>query len=241
MNDSRSLPPLMGMPDAPEASSKAMSLVLVWSSMVTALKLASEADLSNRCNSGGAILASVVRYASIVACLALAGARRGPIIPLPLQTPAMVIGCLLILKSAADVLRRVSVVRMVSAKSSACSSLLPRYFPASAMPCWTLSMGKRWPMMPVEAGMIWLRLQVATAAARSHICLASRSPCAPVHALALPLLTTAPRDCPERMCCRASVTGAATTLLVVNSAAAAAGASLSSSPTSGAWRLLIPA
>ena len=55
---------------------------------------------------------------------------------------------------------------------------------------------------------------------------ASRSPRAPVAALAFPLLTTTPREWPERISSRENTTGAATTVDRVNTPAADADPSL---------------
>jgi len=72
---------------------------------------------------------------------------------------------------------------------------------------------------------------------------ASRMPPGPVHALALPLLTTTPRIRPRVRARieRDSTTGAATTWFLVNTAAALTGPSAAIRPTSRRWSSLIPA
>src|SRR5688500_7484799 len=63
--------PLAGIvtPAAPDARIQAVSFVLVWSSTVTALKLRSVAPARSFRSTAGETRASVVRYASIVACI----------------------------------------------------------------------------------------------------------------------------------------------------------------------------
>src|SRR5215210_5834926 len=73
-------------------------------------------------------------------------AIRGPIIPLPLQTPAIVILWRPILTRAAADLRLVSVVTMALAKRIACSGLSPSAAAAARMPRCTLGIGSRCPM-----------------------------------------------------------------------------------------------
>src|SRR5258705_10285976 len=96
-------------------------------------------------------------------------------------------------------------------------------------------------MMPVDEGSTCSAAHSSTSPAIVHIRRASRSPCHPVQALALPALTTTARSRPPATCSRPTLIGAANTLLVVKTAAAAAGVSHASRPTSGACLLLIPA
>src|SRR5258707_1047391 len=81
-------------------------------------------------------------------------------------------------------------------------------------------------MIPVDDGRICMGSQPTALAASAHIRRASRTPWAPVHALAFPALTTTPLRWPPAMCSRPTSIGAAKTLLVVNTAAAAAGLAL---------------
>ena len=100
-------------------------------------------------------------------------------------------------------------------------------------------------MMPVEHGRTCIGSHPTCIAVSEHIRRASRSPCAPVQALALPEFTTTPRNLPfdAAMCSRPIFTGAAKTLFVVNTAAVVAGigASQISKPTSFFLVDLIPA
>ncbi len=175
----------------------AVSLVDAWSSTVTALKLTSTACLSSFRNRAAETAASVVRYASIVAC---GRPSLGPIIPEPLQTPARVTRSRPILNSVAAVFRTVSVVRIASANRFACSSEAPRYWPASMMPRSSFSIRSICPMIPVEDGSTSCGLHPAIRAASSHIRSASRKPLFPVQALAFPELMMMLRSVPARTC-----------------------------------------
>ena len=76
-------------------------------------------------------------------------------------------------------------------------------------------------MMPVEHGRTCIGSHPTCIAVSEHIRRASRSPCAPVPALALPEFTTTPRNLPIRCgdVLAPIFTGTAKTLFVVNPAA----------------------
>ena len=100
---------------------------------------------------------------------------------------------------------------------------LSRASAASAMPSSTRSTGSGTPMTPVEQTSTSSSAQPSATATACAIALASASPCAPVHAFALPALMTTAAAVPEAMCARDTSTGAAATWFVVNRAAAATG------------------
>src|SRR6185503_12121128 len=114
---------------------------------------------------------------------------------------------------------------------------------ASAIPASTCSIGSGTPMTPVEATSISAGAAPIACAACACMRRASRSPAAPVSALALPLFTTRPRALPFAFAsaARDTPTGAAATRFLVNTAAAGHARSATISPTSNPPFCLIPA
>src|SRR3990167_1562450 len=93
------------------------------------------------------------------------------------------------------------------------------------MPLRILSMGKGSPISPVEEGRTRPGSMSRRKAVSRHVVSASRTPCAPVQALATPLLITTAWMRPRLIRLMPTITGAALTQLVVKSAAAVAGRS----------------
>ena len=170
-----------------------------------------------------------------------ASAIRGPIIPLPLQTPDTVTFSRPILTLTAAALRVKSVVRIESAKSSACSELSPRYWAASRIPESTCSIGIKWRIIPVELG----RISVALGAEdfrrhRAHlpgvlVSLASGA------GVGVTRIDHDPAENAAGNVLSADLDRRCQTLLVVNTAAAEAAVWHTSRPTSGLCLDLIPA
>jgi hypothetical protein len=137
----------------------------------------------------------------------------GWIIPEPLHIPPTRTLAPPISTSSCAVLGTVSVVMIARAASTPALSLsLPH---ASAMPDLIASMGRNRPMTPVELTRTWSGSRSSRSAESFAMSSASRKPCAPVHALALPELMV--RAC-TRFRCRCSwsiTTDADLTLLVV--------------------------
>ena len=138
----------------------------------------------------------------------------GWIIPAPFATPPIrtvpAERCI----SRSVTLGRVSVVIIAREVSSQPPSV-------SSMPGSTAAMrstGSLKPMTPVLATATSYGVHSTTAAAASAIAIASRSPCSPVHAFALPELTTMARSGPRSTCRRVTRHGAAMTWLVVKTA-----------------------
>ncbi len=204
-----------------------MSLVLVSPSIVSALKVAPTAPRSARRSSAGSTARSVTRYASIVAI-------RGMIMPAPFAKPA----------SAPPRPRRntslgsLSVVRIARAAASKPRGESART--ARGMPSRIRSIGRSWPITPVEATWISRGRAPISPASNAAISRASRSPRAPLATFEMPLFTTIPRARPPRRCARDTTTGAPGKRLLVNTAAAAAGRSETTSARSGLPLGLIP-
>ena len=94
------------------------------------------------------------------------------------------------MQRTADSLAKVSVVRIASAAAVPSS---PSSSAACRMPRRMLSMGRYWPMTPVEATSTSPSSMRSAAAVSLTIVQASSRPRSPVQALALPLLTTSAR------------------------------------------------
>src|SRR3990172_6765693 len=210
-------------PAAPVASRKIVSLVLVSPSTLIRLKDRPTAKRSARWSSGGSTAASVVTSESVVA-------MRGWIIPAPLAMPPSVTACPPISIWTAPVLGNASVVRIASA---ACSPCGPSDAASAGIPLRSRSLGSGTPIPPVLATSTRAREMPRARATRSTISHASRRPCSPVQALALPLLITTAWARPPWTCSRLTSTGAACTRFVVKQAAAAARAAVTTNAQSG--------
>ena len=152
-----------------------------------ALKLPAAAATSALCSPAGAIVASVVISEIIVAI-------DGAIMPEPLTMPATVIVLPPIFAWTTADFSRVSVVMMP--RRAAASFRRPSLAPAVAMPARTLSIGRRWPMMPVDATRTFSAWQPSSLPVWRAMASASASPRLPVQTLEHPLFTTMPRDRP---------------------------------------------
>src|SRR5699024_3304594 len=97
------------------------------------------------------------------------------------------------------------------------------FFALSSIPFSTLSVGKGSPISPVDATRTSSTGIFNNSAVFSAIATAPRHPASPVHALALPELTTIAWAFPFLICSRLSLTGSAHTTFRVNTAAAEAG------------------
>ena len=115
-------------------------------------------------------------------------AIRGIIMPEPFAIPQNVTSLPSILAFFMSILGTVSVVMMDSAKSL--RPVCDRAFINRGIFAFILSMGSGAPMIPVEHGMTKVSDMPNASAAHLHISLACFIPISPVHALALPLLTT---------------------------------------------------
>src|SRR3989338_439373 len=147
----------------------------------------------------------------------------GAIIPAPFTIPASTAFLPFKEQVAEEILTKRSVVRIASAACKKKSS--ERAAAAFSIPLLMFSMGIATPIIPVEEGITSPGSIPSLAPTSRHIISASRTPLAPVHALALPLLTTTAWMNPRLIRLIPTSTGAALTLLVVKSAAAVAGSS----------------
>src|SRR3989338_5233283 len=147
----------------------------------------------------------------------------GAIIPAPFTIPASTAFLPFKEQVAEEILTKRSVVRIASAACKKESS--ERAAAAFSIPLLMFSMGIATPIIPVEEGITSPGSIPSLAPTSRHIISASRTPPAPVHALALPLLTTTAWMNPRLIRLIPTSTGAALTLLVVKSAAAVAGRS----------------
>ena len=211
-----------------------MSEVDVQPSTVMRLNVASTASRSTRSHCPASSGASVVTTAIIVP-------RSGRIIPAPLAIPPTRISPSAVATERSAVFAAASVVRIASAAAAAASTPSPSSASAAAMPASTRSIGSGTPITPVDAMRTALAGQPRPSATSAAIRSASRIPCSPVAALALPLWTRTARMAPFALCARDSSTGGAAVALRVKTAAAGTVASAATSATSGRPELLIPA
>jgi hypothetical protein len=161
-----------------------VSEVDVSPSTVTAWKLVSIAPDKALCSTAGAMARSVVSTAIIVAI-------EGAIMPEPLTMPATVTVLPPIAVRRTAYFSRVSVVIM--AAKAAASLSRPSEPAAAVMPAWTLAIGRRWPMMPVEATRTLFGVVPSSRAVWAAINVASRYPALPVQTLEQPALMTIAR------------------------------------------------
>ena len=181
------------------------SLVDVSPSTVMRLNEASATSRASSCKAGWLMLASVAIKPSMVAIL-------GRIIPAPLLMPLM---CAVLSPSATLALKAlgtVSVVMMPCAAwnhcvawGSACALAMTAGKPATKRSTGSGSM-----MTPVEYGSTDCGSTPSALAKAAQVARASASPCAPVPALALPVLISRARTgWPLARCSRQTCTGAA--------------------------------
>ena len=159
------------------------------------------------CSTGCDTLASVTIKPSMVAIF-------GWIMPAPLAMPvARTVWFWPILASRLAALGTVSVVMMARAASLQCAA----FTPGRARVIFCAGKGSR--ITPVEKGSTCSMSQPTCAATAAHTASASSRPCAPVPALALPVLITSARM-PFSLvkCCLAMCTGAAQKRFWVNTA-----------------------
>jgi hypothetical protein len=169
-------------------------------------------------------------------------AMSGWIIPAPLHTPATVAGPPSSKRAPAS-FWNASVVWMAPRKRRPASGSGESCASAWVMPARTLSIGSLRPMTPVEQTTTSSVRHDRARATCSHMATASRWPCSPVQAFALPLFTTTARMRPPLFwrCSRLTPTGAAANRFWVKMPAALMGASATSSATSGRPLSLMPA
>src|SRR5258708_11954644 len=189
--------------------------------MLMELNVRAVTSLRVFCSSEGAIAASVVTNASVVAML-------GWIIPAPLAQPTRWIRLPAILKEAAAVFGRVSVVQMASDTSANERAEERRCRASSGTARRILSSASGTPMTPVEQTKTSSDLQPRRFAVSATVRTAAAYPAAPVAQLALPAFTTTARMRPleVRKCSLEISTGAATTRFCVKTPAAEARTSL---------------
>jgi hypothetical protein len=175
------------LPAAPEAKTARVSEVDVSLSTVMALKVVRTAAVSARCSASGATAASVVITPIIVAI-------DGAIMPAPLTMPATVTALPPMRVCTTADLGRVSVVMI--ARRTAASSSRPSRLTAAAMPARTFSIGRRWPMMPVEATSTSSGRVPSSLAVWRAMAWASLKPPGPVQTFAQPALIVNARAVP---------------------------------------------
>src|SRR5436309_3394027 len=201
-------------PDAPLASSSAVSFVLVSPSTEMALKLRSATRRSRGCNAPGSATASVVRTASNVA-------MSGWIIPAPLAIPPTVTMPAAVSRRTAQCFGRVSVVMMARAASTPPRGV--RRVAASRSAAAICATGRGTPITPVESTSAVRGGRAAACSAAWATVRAAASPSGPVHAFATRAFIATARIRPGRSESRSAsyTTGAARTAFLVNTPAVA--------------------
>ena len=159
--------------------------------------------------------------------------------PLPFAIPPTVMRRPATSRITAVCFAKVSVVMMAVAASSPVRSSSAST--ASGMAPRSLSTGNGTPITPVDATITSSGAHPRAFASASAVATASRSPCAPVHALAFPALMMTARAMPPAIWRRETVTGAAATWLVVKTPAAGTGFSATTSARSRFPSALSPA
>src|SRR5438445_426679 len=162
-------------PDAPLASSSAVSFVLVSPSTEMALKLRSPTRRGSGWSVAGSATASVVSTASSVA-------MSGWIMPAPLAIPPTVTIPPGVSNRTAQCFGRVSVVMM--ARAAAVPPAAVRWAAAARSPSAIGATGSGTPMTPVERTSAVRGGSPAACSAACAIARAAASPSGPVHALA---------------------------------------------------------
>src|SRR6266568_4315769 len=221
-------------PDAPPASSRTVSFVLVSPSTEMALKLRSATRRNSGCSPAGSPTASVVSTASNVA-------MSGWIIPAPFAMPPTVTIPAGVSKRTAQCLGRVSVVIMARAASGPPSGV--RRPAAARRPSATCSRGSGTPITPVDSTSAVRGGRPAACSAACAIARAAASPGAPVQAFATRAFIATARIRPGRSAKRSAsyTTGAARSAFFVNTPAVAQLVAPTSNATSGAPSALRPA
>ncbi|OGX40422.1 MAG: hypothetical protein A3C53_02480 [Omnitrophica WOR_2 bacterium RIFCSPHIGHO2_02_FULL_68_15] len=219
-------------PAAPLASRSTASFVDISPSTVMALNEWATACLRAIRRAGRVIAASVVRNANIVAI-------AGLIIPDPLAMPPIRTGVPATENSTAVSFTTRSVVMIASAAAREPRGLSPAASAGRAATIRRVGIGR--PMTPVEATSTRCGSIPRARAVSRTIVLASRSPCGPVQALALPLLATIACALPRFRIGRQRRIGAAASVLVVSVPAASAGSRETMRAMSRRPRTLMPA
>src|SRR5450759_3288304 len=166
-------------------------------------------------------------------------AMLGLIMPEPLAMPPTVHRTPSTSNATATSLAKVSVVMMATAASAPPPGVSA--VAAAWMPGRTASIGIGTLVTPVDATITWCGSQPSAVAVACAMAMASSVPCSPVHALALPELTTVARIDPCAMCARETFTGGAAMVLVVKTAAAGTAVAHAIMATSGLPDGLMPA
>ena len=160
------------------------------------------------------MLASVARKPSMVAMF-------GRIMPAPLLMPEIDTVVSPICTWRLKALGRVSVVMMPSAARAQCAGCASAS--AAGRPATMRSTGSGSMITPVENGSTWCAATPSSSASAALVARALARPCAPVPALALPVLITMARTAPPwARCSRLTCTGAAQKRFCVNTPATAA-------------------
>src|SRR5258708_4963057 len=181
---------IAGAPASPLARTRRASFVDVSPSMLMELNVRAVTSLRVFCSSEGAIAASVVTKAGVVAML-------GWIMPAPLAQPTKWMRLPAILKEAAAVFGRVSVVQMASDTSANERAEERRWRASSGTARSILSSANGTPMTPVEQTKTSSDLQPRRFAVSATVRTAAAYPAAPVAQLALPAFTTTARMRPR--------------------------------------------
>jgi len=217
--------------DAPFAMPTTMSFVDSWPSTVMRLKLRSTASMSMARQSSTLTAASQVTKQSIVAMC-------GEIMPQPLAAAPRRTTPSARCSSSAPRLGKLSVVRIAWLKCSPPPGF--RVAAAAAMPGSIFPISRGAPITPVEATATVSTGRRRCCAVSRRMRAASASPSLPVHALALPALTTTAWRRSQAAVSRVSRTGAAAAALLVNVAAETVGRREHKMPRSSLPRFLTP-
>ena len=191
--------------------------MLIWPS--TVIRSIEPPSAERSAPSGSATSASVWRKQSIVA-------KPGSIIPAPFAWADRVTPPVRTVQRFGPR----SVVMIAFAKSSPPSAERPSA--ASSTPVVTASMSSGTPIVPVSATATVFGSTLSASAAASRIARASRYPCSPVAALALPELTATARIASRSQSSQTRTGAAAAALRVSASADRTSGSSQASTPTS---------
>ena len=229
-------------PEAPEASSRTVSLVDMQPSELIRLTVRATAPPRAARAAAASTTASVVMTHSMVA-------RPGASMPTPLIMPPALQATPSAVRETASSLGTVSVVIMARAASWPASGVGASAPAARPAPDRRAGMSRGTPMTPVEhtrtssgrTGRCGSE-SVSSSATRAAVAAASSAPRAPVQALAEPELRMTARAPPSATAARDHATGAATTRLVVKTpAATSSGPSLTTRARSGLPEALRPA
>src|SRR5918998_968801 len=187
-------------PDAPDASSRTVSLVEQVPSMSRRSKVSVVAERNTASKVTSSTAASVVSTHSMVA-------KPGATMPAPLANPPTIQP----VPATAACLGTVSVVSTAVAAARPASGVAASAAAALSTPESTASIGSRSPISPVEQTATSTAPQSSTVATRSAVTWVSWNPLGPVHALAPPEFSATARSRRPVRTCADHSTGAALT------------------------------